>query len=174
MTMTTDQEKSQKKFVQQQFAPEDFFAVMAMQARYASVIDNDRLEEWPAFFIEKCHYRITTANNHSKGYEASIVFANSRGMLVDRVTALREANIFERQAYRHICGAPVFLSSDNGEIACETSFAVVRIMRDGSSNLFASGRYLDRLVRENNVLKIRERIAICDSSRIDTLLALPL
>ena len=28
-------------------------------AAYAECIDEDRLEEWPDFFVEKCHYLIT-------------------------------------------------------------------------------------------------------------------
>ena len=56
----------------------------------------------------------------------------------------------------------------------ETSFLVVRITRDGASDLFASGRYLDRYVPEDGGVMLAERLVVCDSSRIDTLLALPL
>ena len=153
---------------------ETFLAVSQLNARYASVIDNDRLEDWPGFFTDPCLYRIVTAANFARGYEASIVFANSRGMLIDRISALRQANIYERQAYRHICGAPLVLQSQAGVLECETPFAVVRIMRDGTSSLFASGRYLDEVVTDAGSLKFRQRLAICDSSRIDTLLAIPL
>lgn len=152
----------------------EFLAVSQLNARYASVIDNDRLEEWPGFFTDPCLYRIVTAANFARGYEASIVFANSRGMLTDRISALRQANIYERQTYRHICGAPLLMQSQGGVLQCETPFAVVRIMRDGSSSLFASGRYLDEIVIDGGALKYRQRLAICDSSRIDTLLAIPL
>ena len=47
-------------------------------------------------------------------------------------------------------------------------------MRDGRMDLFATGRYLDTLVEETGSLKFRERLVVCDSSRIDTLLAIPL
>jgi hypothetical protein len=40
--------------------------------------------------------------------------------------------------------------------------------------LFATGRYLDRVVEEAGMLKFRERLVVCDSSRFDTLLAIPL
>jgi anthranilate 1,2-dioxygenase small subunit len=52
---------------------------------------------------------------------------------------------------------------------------VVRIMRDGTMDLFATGRYLD-LVEEDagGELRFRERIAVCDSNRFDTLVAIPL
>jgi len=56
----------------------------------------------------------------------------------------------------------------------ETPFLVVRIMRDGTMDLFATGRYLDVLVDDGGVLRLRERIVVCDSSRFDTLLAIPL
>ena len=42
----------------------------------------------------------------ARGWKPAIIFANSRGMLQDRVSALREANIYERQSYRHILGQP--------------------------------------------------------------------
>jgi hypothetical protein len=38
----------------------------------------------------------------------------------------------------------------------------------------ATGRYLDLYRIEDNKAKLEERTVVCDSSRIDTLLALPL
>jgi anthranilate 1,2-dioxygenase small subunit len=49
---------------------------------------------------------------------------------------------------------------------------VIRIMHDGSTLLFASGRYLDRIVVPDMLYE--ERVVICDSRRFDTLLAIPL
>jgi len=71
-------------------------------------------------------------------------------------------------------GYPDFLLSENSQEHCETPFVVIRIMRDGKMDLFAAGRYLDRLVEEGGALKFRERLVVCDSSRFDTLLAIPL
>ena len=56
----------------------------------------------------------------------------------------------------------------------ETPFLVVRIMRDGAMDIFATGRYLDVLVEVGDALRFRERMVVCDSSRIDTLLAIPI
>ncbi len=69
-------------------------------------------------------------------------------MVRDRVAALREANIYERQSYRHIVGMPAILGEDDGTVRAETPFLVARIMRDGTTDLFATGRYLDLLVEE--------------------------
>jgi anthranilate 1,2-dioxygenase small subunit len=145
-----------------------------VQAAYARSIDNGDLGAWPGFFEEQCTYKITTADNHSQGLEAGIVFANSRAMLVDRVTSLREANVYERHTYRHFLGQPWIQSQDGGQVRSETSFLVARIMRDGTTDIYATGRYLDLYSLQGSSPKLVERIVVCDSSRFDTLLALPL
>lgn len=151
---------------------ETLFRLSALNTEYASCIDADRLEEWPGLFLERCLYKVTTADNHRRGYAAGLMYADSRAMLIDRVAALREANIYERQSYRHIVGMPALRAG--GEIAAETPFLVVRTMRDGRIDLFASGVYLDRVQDEGGRLRFAERVVVCDSSRIDTLLAIPL
>jgi 3-phenylpropionate/cinnamic acid dioxygenase small subunit len=151
---------------------EPMLFVASLNSRYAEVIDADRLEEWPDFFVEHCLYKITSADNLRAGHEAGIVYADSRAMLVDRVVALRKANIYERQSYRHIIAMPVILSETDGEIRAETPFIVIRTMRDGRMNLFATGVYRDCINTETR--RFRERIVVCDSSRFDTLVAIPL
>ena len=145
-----------------------------LNADYARAIDDDRLEDWPGFFADPCLYTITSADNHRQGLPAGLMYADSTGMLRDRVAALREANIYERQTYRHLIGLPAILGNAGGGVHAETPFLVVRIMRDGRMDLFATGRYLDAVVEEAGALRFRERIVVCDSSRVDTLLAIPL
>ncbi|HXH82149.1 MAG TPA: aromatic-ring-hydroxylating dioxygenase subunit beta [Candidatus Tectomicrobia bacterium] len=148
--------------------------VSQLNAEYARAIDDDRLEQWPDFFADPCLYTITSADNHRRGMAAGLIYADSRGMLRDRVAALREASIYERQAYRHLLGLPALVEGGEGGVRAETPFLVVRIMRDGRMDLFATGRYLDLVVEDEGGLRFRERVVVCDSSRIDTLLALPL
>jgi len=148
--------------------------VAELNAAYGATIDADRLEAWQEFFVEDCLYKITSAENHRRGYSAGIVYADSRAMLRDRVTALRIANIYERQSYRHIIGLPVLGASGPDSIAAETPFLVARIMRDGRTDLFATGVYIDRIRDEAGGLRFAERIVVCDSSHFDTLLAIPL
>jgi 3-phenylpropionate/cinnamic acid dioxygenase small subunit len=148
--------------------------VAELNAAYAATIDADRLEGWPDFFVDDCLYKITSAENHRRGYSAGIVYADSRAMLRDRVTALRTANVYERQSYRHIVSLPVIGATDADGIATETSFLVVRIMRDGRTDLFASGVYLDRIREVDGGLRFSERIVVCDSGHFDTLVAIPL
>jgi anthranilate 1,2-dioxygenase small subunit len=148
--------------------------IIAVQAAYARCIDSNELESWPDFFTENCLYKVTTAENHKQGFEAGIIYADTKGMLVDRIVSLRQANIYEKQSYRHILGLPTILKNGGGEVECETPFMVARIMHDGQTDLFATGRYLDTCRVAGNDLKFARKIVVCDSSRIDTLLAIPL
>jgi anthranilate 1,2-dioxygenase small subunit len=152
-----------------------FNLIARAQAAYARCVDEGRLEEWPGFFIEEnCHYKVTTARNHRQGLEAGMMWADSRGMLIDRISSLREANIYEPHTYRHILGQPLIVSEEGNCVRSETSFLVIRVTSDGPTDIFATGRYLDKYRLAGETAKLMERVVVCDSSRIDTLLAIPL
>ena len=152
----------------------DLLQLLAFNAEYARAIDSDALEDWPAFFTEDCLYRITHVENERHGLPAGIVYADSRAMLEDRIAALRQANIYERQRYRHLLGTPLIDTASHDGAEARTPFLVARIMATGESMLFATGEYKDRFVMEGSKLLLAERVAICDSTVTDTLMALPL
>lgn len=155
--------------------PEWLTEIAALNAATARALDSGKLEDWPEFFLDDCLYKVTTADNHAKGYQAGLIYADSKAMLADRVMALREANIYERQRYRHILGMPLLEAATDGALAVETSFVVVRTMRDGQMMVFAAGVYLDRVKQvADGAWRYAQRIVVCDSQRIDTLLAIPL
>ena len=146
----------------------------ALYADYAHCLDNDALEDWPEFFTDGCFYRITSAENFEAGLPIGVVYATSKAMLVDRVMALRKANIYEPQRYRHLIGAVKIGPEENGVLAVVANLIVVRIMQDGAMCLFAAGRYVDRLVRQGEAWKFAKKDVVLDSRQIDTLLAIPL
>jgi 3-phenylpropionate/cinnamic acid dioxygenase small subunit len=153
----------------------DTASALALNAHCARCIDNDELEAWTQFFTEHCLYRVTTADNHAQGMEASLIYADSRAMLNDRVLSLRTANVYEKQRYRHLVGLPSLLEDTPRGRRSETPFVVVRIMRGGEISFFATGRYLDELVIDGgDTLRLASRVVVCDSHNIDTLLAIPL
>jgi 3-phenylpropionate/cinnamic acid dioxygenase small subunit len=150
--------------------------VERLHARCAHAIDEDRLEDWTGFFVESASYRITTAENHEGGLPLSVVHAESRAMLRDRVAALRHANIYEPQRYRHSVSCVLVERIDATRVRSTANFQVVRVMQGGETMRFACGRYLARilLAGETGELQYEERIVVCDSRRFDTLLAIPL
>jgi 3-phenylpropionate/cinnamic acid dioxygenase small subunit len=149
--------------------------ISALNTACARTLNSGHLEDWPGFFLDRCLYKVNTADNFEKGYQAGLIYADSRAMLQDRIAALREANIYERQRYRHILSIPWISRETDGTVEAETSFLVVRTMRDGQMMVFATGVYIDTLQRdEAGALRYAARIVVCDSQRIDTLLAIPL
>jgi len=146
----------------------------ALYTDYAHCLDNDALEDWPNFFVEDCYYRITSAENFEAGLPLGLVYLTSRAMLVDRVMALRKANIYEPQRYRHSISAVKIASENPGVIDVVANLVVIRTMQDGEMILFAAGRYIDRLVRDGGGWKFARKEVVLDSRQIDTLLAMPL
>jgi 3-phenylpropionate/cinnamic acid dioxygenase small subunit len=147
-------------------------AVERLHARYVHALDSDELERWPEFFTENGVYRISTAENEARGLPLPVLYAEGRAMLSDRVASLRHANIYEPQRYRHIVSAVLVERQDQGTVKSIANFLVIRIMQNGETMLFASGRYVDRIVLPE--MRYEERVVICDSRRFDTLLAIPL
>lgn len=148
--------------------------VQELIAAYVDCIDEDRLEDWPDFFVEQCRYVITSRTSYEAGLPHGVVYAASRGMLIDRVTALRQANIYEPHRYRHIVG-PIRIEQVDATVAqVRSNFIAVRIMHDGEMALFAAGRYLDRIALTSQPYRFIERLVVLDSQKIDTLLVIPL
>jgi 3-phenylpropionate/cinnamic acid dioxygenase small subunit len=88
--------------------------------------------------------------------------------------ALREANVYEAQRYRHVLGMPLVTAVENGALRARTSFMTARIMRTGDTLLFATGCYEDCVIDGPGGPRFVEKTVILDSRRIDTLLAIPL
>lgn len=141
---------------------------------YAECLDSDALERWPEFFTEDCRYRITSAENYEAGLPLGLIYATSKNMLHDRVSALREANIYEPQRYRHLISGIRVAGEQDSALDLTANFVVVRTMQDGAMSLFAAGRYLDRVVRGDEGWLFARKDVVLDSRQIDTLLAIPL
>jgi anthranilate 1,2-dioxygenase small subunit len=141
---------------------------------YVHCLDADELERWPDFFTEDCFYRITSAENYEAGMPLGLIHATSRNMLKDRVSALREANIYEPQRYRHLVSSIKILQEEEATLDLMANFLVVRTMQEGDMALFAAGAYLDQDRREGGTWKFARKNVVLDSRQIDTLLAIPI
>lgn len=153
---------------EQRAAIDDFLA------DYAHGLDDDDAEAWPDYFTPKGVYQILTKEEHEAGLPLGIFLAEGQGMMRDRVLAMREANIFEPHHYCHVVGRARLSDGENGEIAGRSNFAIYRIMQDGTQDLFATGKYLDRIVFDGDAPKFKQRTVVLDSRCIDVLLVMPL
>lgn len=148
--------------------------IEALMTDYVHCIDDDRLEEWPDFFAEDGRYRVITRENHDQALPLSLIYCDGKGMLRDRISALRRANVFEPHGYRHMVSAVKLLEPEGAVHRARSNFTVIRTMADGEMSMFASGQYLDRIVDDSGALRFSERDVVLDSRRVDTLLVIPI
>jgi anthranilate 1,2-dioxygenase small subunit len=145
-----------------------------LNADYAHCIDDDRLEEWPDFFIGDCLYQVISRDNFDRGMPAGLITCTSRGMLIDRITSLRIANIYEPHCYRHLISAIRIRGEEDGLWSVQTGYAVIRTMQEGDISVYSSGKSLDKIVFEDDRPRFAERVVVCDSRRIHTLMVIPI
>jgi anthranilate 1,2-dioxygenase small subunit len=145
---------------------------------YVHCIDEDRLEEWPSFFAAECVYKIIPRENLDQDLPIPLMSCDSQGMLGDRVTAHRQANIFGPHFYRHMVSSILLTQQDDGLIAARSNYVVFRTWADvvqyGSTEVFSAGAYRDQIVFEDGRAKFRQRLVIVDTCRVDSLLVTPL
>jgi anthranilate 1,2-dioxygenase small subunit len=151
-----------------------WFEIQRLHDRYAHVIDNDLLEQWPALFTEDCLYEIVPRENAEAGLPVGLVHCYGQAMLRDRVVSLRQANIYEAHTYRHLTSGLQLQPLEDGTVDAQSSYVVVQTRTDGESFVFQAGRYQDRLVRTPAGWRFAMRRAIYDTSRVQTLLATPI
>jgi len=148
--------------------------ISALIGAYADCIDNEHYDKLPDFFTDDCRYRITTYEAYRAKMPIGILECSTKGMLVDRLNSMRDANIFEPQRYRHLLSTSLATRAADGTLTVRTGFAIIRIVQSGESGLFLSGNYHDTVVAHAGELRFRERLVVLDSSRVDTLLVIPI
>ena len=140
---------------------------------YAARIDDDRLEAWLDLFAEDCCYRIVPRENHDQDLPLPIMLCPSKNVLRDRIVSLRHANKYNLHYDRHIIsGVRVRPEGDGARI--EANFVVYQTSLEGESQLFAVGRYRDRVRAEGDTLVFVDKLVILDSFAVPHLIATPL
>ena len=150
------------------------YHVEQLQGRYVECIDDNRLEEWPEFFMENCVYEIISRENHERGLSAAAIFCDSKGMLVDRIVSLRNANIYAEHNYRHLLSNILIQDLSNGAICAQSNYLVLQTRTEGATEIYNAGKYVDKIVADGDVLKFKEKIAIFDTHQIKSLLVTPI
>ncbi len=144
-----------------------------VQDAYTAVLDEGRLEDWPAMFTEDCLYEIIPRENVDGGFPAPLMRCEGAAMLRDRVISLRHANIYETPHYRHMLSGHRVTAVDGNTADMRASYVVINTSQDGDSTIFQAGYYQDRLVRTADGWRFSVKRAVYDTHRVQTLLAYP-
>jgi len=153
---------------------EIYNAILALEYRYARVLDEDRLEEWPELFVERGVYKVIPRENWHREPRLAILFCDSRAMMVDRIRSLRTANIYNLHYPRHIITNVEVLGARGDEYDVAAAYTVYQTDLEGQTKLFSVGQYLDVITFAGGSPLFSEKIAICDTFNIPNLLAIPL
>jgi anthranilate 1,2-dioxygenase small subunit len=155
---------------------------LELQARVAYFVasgalklDRDQLEDWLEDFSEKSRYLVLPRENLERGYQVGVMSCESKAILADRLSVLRNANKFNPHYDRHIISATVLNSVDaaTGIVSATTPFIVVQTTLEGVSKLFVSGSYEDK-IQTGGEYRIVERIVVLDTFSVPNCLATPL
>lgn len=149
-------------------------ALAVLTAAYVHALDDADLERWPDFFTADCVYKIVPRENYENGLPLAIWYCKGRGMLQDRVTAIRETQLFAPRALRHVTGNMLVLAREGETLRTVTNYVVYESKLDGRSEVFNVGRYLDRVVVEDGRLKFAEKLCVFDTSVVPTSLIYPI
>ena len=148
--------------------------MQALLDDYVSAIDEDRLELWPTFFTEDCLYEIIPKENEDLGLPAPVMRCDNQRMLRDRIVSLRHANIFSPSIYRHFLSGLQVEPVDADTIDLRCNYLVINSNQIGQSLVYQTGRYFDRVARTPDGWRFARKRAVFDTSRVQTLLAIPI
>lgn len=140
---------------------------------YYTVLDDVRLDEWPALFTEDCVYRVIPRENYEAAYTLSTIYAESRGMLVDRVMGMTRTQMFAPRYYRRFPGPLRIVSRDGESVRTRHNLLVVQTLIDKKSEIVLSAVCHDVLAPDSGRNRLRERIVVFDSEMIPNSLIYP-
>jgi anthranilate 1,2-dioxygenase small subunit len=141
---------------------------------YAACLDEGHLERWPSFFTADCTYKVISKENFDQGLPHGTMYCDGKAMLVDRVTALRQTQVFEPRTLRRLVGRPRIVGVDELGVRSTATFAAFESLSDREPSLYMVGVYHDLVVRDGWTLRFRERLCVFDNYRIQTSLVMPI
>lgn len=140
---------------------------------YYTVLDDVRLEEWPALFTEDCIYRVIPRENYEAGFTLSTIYAESRFMLVDRVMGLTRTQMYAPRYYRRFPGPLRIVSRDGASVRTRHNLLVVQTLIDKQTEIVLSAVCHDVLVPDDGRPRLRERVVVFDSEMLPNSLIYP-
>jgi 3-phenylpropionate/cinnamic acid dioxygenase small subunit len=145
-----------------------------LYADYVACLDEERFEDWPEFFTDPCLYKIVPRENFERGLPLATWLCESKGYLVDRVTAIRKTAVYAPRYVRRMVSGIRVLGWADAVLEVRASYLALETLQDELTRVFNAGQYRDKLVVEDGRLKFREKLCIFDSILVPNSLIYPL
>jgi len=150
------------------------FEVDELYAEYIECLDDGDLERWPELFTEECLYKVVPRENFERGLPLALILCESRGMLRDRVEALRRTSVYAPRTLRHLISNIRIKAQEPDGMRVQANYAVLQTLNDEPTQVFNAGKYVDRVVRVAGRLKFKEKLCIFDSIVVPGSLVYPI
>jgi anthranilate 1,2-dioxygenase small subunit len=150
------------------------YEVEELYYEYVECLDDEEFERWPELFVEDCLYKIIPRENFERDLPIALMRCESKGMLKDRVTTVRETSVYAPRALRHLLSNIRIKGSDNGRLRVQANYAVLETLSDAETRVFNTGKYIDLVVREGGRLKFKEKLCVFDSLLVPGSLIYPI
>ena len=143
--------------------------------RYVRCIDDDRLEEWPDYFVDDCLYKVVP-RERARGRDEGLpmIYCNNKKMLRDRITILRNALIYNLHYDRHIVSNVCVDRVNNELINMTANFVVFQTNLEGETTIFCSGKYDDVVTYVGDKPKFKNKTVTIDTYAIPNMISTPL
>lgn len=146
-----------------------------LYSRYAEVLDDGPLGEWPSLFTEECIYKVVPRDNFENDLPLAIIRCESRGMLEDRVRSVEDTMMYEPRYLRHHITNVLIKGTSGGGIETVANYSVIEVLLDELPKILSVGRYFDRIVRcDDGNLRFAEKLCVYDSVLVPNTIVYPL
>jgi 3-phenylpropionate/cinnamic acid dioxygenase small subunit len=148
--------------------------VEELYAAYVECLDDGELERWPELFTDDCLYKIIPRENYERGLPLALMLCESKGMLLDRVAAVRRTSVYAPRVLRHLVSSIRVIPHADTALRGRANYVVLETPLNEETHVLGAGEYLDQLVHEAGALKFKERLCILDSTIVPGSLIYPI
>jgi 3-phenylpropionate/cinnamic acid dioxygenase small subunit len=141
---------------------------------YADCLDHGDINEWADFFTDDCLYKVISKENWDLGMPLGTIFAEGRGGILDRVAAVTKTTVYHERALTHMITNTRVLGESDGALEITANYSVLETLPNQYTKILNSGRYLGKLTREGDGLKISELNCVFDSALVPASIIYPI
>jgi 3-phenylpropionate/cinnamic acid dioxygenase small subunit len=145
-------------------------AIRALIQETASLLDREDLAGWLALFGADAEYELTA---YGPEIRASMTWWKSTRDELAKI--LEEVPQHVRDAGRRLhLVTPISISIAGGTASAASHFAVLRTDRDGHTDVYATGRYEDEMVRQGDRWRYARHRCVLDTRMLESGTHIPL
>ncbi|HLU19025.1 MAG TPA: aromatic-ring-hydroxylating dioxygenase subunit beta [Pusillimonas sp.] len=124
---------------------ENILKAERLYATHAQVICDNELEKWPELYTQECRYRLISRVNYERNLPMCVILAESRGALIDRVTAIRNTLVYAPRYVTHLVSNVRIVKQDANLLHTRSQFVVYFTQTDGNPRVQLLGRSFDQI-----------------------------